>query len=506
MTKEKKKKTKHKPNTAKRRADEKLDIQQLNDNIFFNTTLVFARQSLLHETYIDLQQAFINVLINTASTEGFCPPIASGAKREKMSRRTVETLLANILNIKDKSTLAINLDQGKYSHTRLSGSGLINLIRLASHKSHRLLILKKGFQDLREPKNSRTARIKPLDKFYELMETNIINEDDIISQPDDLINLHYKTGKGRNKKTETISRKVWIKNISSELYKQLLVIESSLKWFNLVIGEYDITYSKEADGKTHYLFPNLYAIYNNDFQHGGRFYTAKGGHQGLTKEERKTIRFNNLPTTELDFGGLHIRMLYHLEGLNYPRNKCPYMAVLRAMGKNPKRILTKYPDIKRDLKTIVFGLVNGKITQKQNMLLEAVNRVEYNLFNNLDESKDTRENRKKHWHKLGLLDTNNNKPIQIVRAFQKEHKGIEDKFYSGCGLYLQNIDAQIAYWILAEMMFSEKDRCVPCLPIHDSFISFSAYENKLKNAMKMVYKTVIQQLSNTEKSYEIPIK
>lgn len=471
--------TKSKLSNAKRRAVNKLTPEELNANAHFNTTLVFAHQSVLHETYKKRQQAFIDVLTKTAKSEGLCPPIAAGIRREKTSQRTVETLLANIFNMKDKPTLSINLDHGKYSHTKLSGSGLVNLVKLASDKSHQLLILKKGFQDLCNSKNSRIARIKPTDKFYDLMESSIVNEDDIVCLPHDLINLRHTIGKGKNKKKLTISRKIWVKELTTEQKEWLQIIESSLDWFNIVIGEHEITYHKESGNKKHYLYPALYAVYSDDFQHGGRFYTGKGGHQTLSKEERQTIRFNGRSTTELDFGGMHVRMLYHLEGLDYSKDECPYMAVLRAMGKNPKFILSRYPDIKNDLKKVVFGLVNGKITDSKNTFNEAVNRIEYNLFNNSEENIADRSKRKKIWAKMQLLD-DNGKPTKIIRAFENAHRPIQHQFYTGCGL--------------------------PCLPIHDSFITFSTYKNKLEYAMKMVYKLVMQQKTNSKKPFEIPVK
>src|SRR5207248_11304680 len=120
------------------------------------------------------------------------------------------------------------------------------------------------------------------------------------SEPHALINLR----KGKTK--DIIPRKQWEKAISPEEKKMLHIVEESLCWFNLVLLEYDMTYTKEQDGKTHCLYPQLYAVYTDDFQHGGRLYTGKGGHQSLSKQERSTIRFNGRPTTQLDFGGLHI--------------------------------------------------------------------------------------------------------------------------------------------------------------------------------------------------------
>ncbi|MHC5162505.1 MAG: hypothetical protein ACYSO4_05240 [Planctomycetota bacterium] len=478
--------------------------EDLNKSKPFNTTLVFAKQSQLHDTYAQLQQAFIDLLSSTPIPDGLCAPIATGPKRAEISRRTVETLLANIFNMNGRKALSVGLDHGQYSHTKLSGSGFVNLVKLASHRSHMLLGMKKGFQDLANPKNSRNARIWPTKKFHALMENSIVSEDDIVSVPHDLINLKQTTGKGKNKKKNIIPRKTWIKELTPEQFEWLHIIEGSLRWFNLVFGEYEMQYTSEHKTE-HYLFPCLYAIYTNDFEHGGRFYTGKGGHQNLTKKERASITFNGHSTAELDFGGLHLRMLYHLQGDNFPLKGCPYGLVLETMGKNATRLFKRCPELKNDLKKIVFGMVNGTVKNPKNLFAEAVNRSKYRLFNDVDESWEERKERKQRWTCLGLLDSNGS-PTQVVKAFNKAHKPIEKKFYSGCGLTLQNLDAQIAYWIMAEIMFSQADCCIPTLPVHDSFITFSEYKDHLKDAMKMVYSAVLQQQTNTQKYYKIPIK
>jgi len=42
--------------------------------------------------------------------------------------------------------------------------------------------------------------------------------------------------------------------------------------------------------------------------------------------------------------------------------------------------------------------------------------------------------------------------------------------------------------------------------VHDSFITFSAYEQKLNNTMKTVYNIVMQQQTDSKKLFKIPIK
>lgn len=506
----KKKKTKVKAKStvasnALYRAYNKRPAEQLNNNSHFNDTLVFAKQSALHDTYKQLQAAFIALLSSAPIPDGLIAPIASGPKREAVSKRNVETLLANLFNMKSQTSISLSLSHDHYSNTKLSGTGFINLVKLASHKSHLLLGLRAGFQDLANPKNSRNARIWPTRRFWELMESGVVNEDDIVSIPHDLINLRKTVIKNGRKQKNTVPRKIWIKDLTPEQQTWLDIIEGSLRWFNLVYGEYEMQYVSEDDNQLHYLFPSLYAVYTTDFLHGGRFYTGKGGHQNRTKKERSTITFNGHPTTEKDYSGFHIRMLHDLAGLSYPMNRCPYGAVLKEMGLNYKQLFRQFPDLKDDMKKIVFGMVNGTIKNHKNLFAQAVNRAQFQLFNNREESQKDRQERRTRWSQLNLLDSKG-KPSKVIEAFMKAHKPIKDNFYSGCGLDLQNIDAEIAFWVMAEMMFSDADRCIPTLPVHDSFITFAAYENRLINVMKMVYSAVLQQQTGVSKYYEIPVK
>jgi len=68
----------------------------------------------------------------------------------------------------------------------------------------------------------------------------------------------------------------------------------------------------------------LYAVFSDDFQHGGRFYThEKDGYQSLSEEERACIHIDGEPTVELDFSGMQPRLLYSWGGIQY--NGDPYV-------------------------------------------------------------------------------------------------------------------------------------------------------------------------------------
>ena len=68
---------------------------------------------------------------------------------------------------------------------------------------------------------------------------------------------------------------------------------------------------------------DMHRVFNRgskDFDKGGRFYGAY--YQGMPSKFRKNIYIDGKKTVELDYSGLHIRMLYHQLGLEF--NEDPY--------------------------------------------------------------------------------------------------------------------------------------------------------------------------------------
>src|SRR4029079_16904363 len=132
-----------------------------------------------------------------------------------------------------------------------------------------------------------------------------------VSEPRDLVQLRRTTrGKVKTRTGRSVTRKVK-ERVPQNLGPQAAGwgdhvdgIREQLRRFNDVNHRHHIGY-RSADGRWNALHPTLVAIYNSDFDHGGRLYTARGGHQGLGKAERATILFDGRPSVELDYGGLH---------------------------------------------------------------------------------------------------------------------------------------------------------------------------------------------------------
>jgi len=195
-----------------------------------------------------------------------------------------------------------------------------------------------------------------------------------------------------------------------------------------------------------------YRIFNeNSFDQGGRFYGAL--HQSLPKEFRKDIFIGGEPTVELDYAAHHIRILYHLLGIDYRED--PYLA------------LTDNPEERKIFKKLLLIVWNVE-TEKE--AIEAF-RGKY---------KGTS------WEtKVALTNKN---ICGLLERVRKEHHRIAGYINSGAGLKLQNLDSRITEAILIKMT----DKGIPCLPVHDSYIVPRQFEKELREAMVDEYQAVLK--------------
>ena len=196
---------------------------------------------------------------------------------------------------------------------------------------------------------------------------------------------------------------------------------------------------------TGFLDCRLYRVWNNgSWERGGRFYGAE--YQQLNEEERTRLLIDGNSVVELDYSGLHIRMLYHLEGIDYQDD--PYRAV--AADETSRKLLKQ---------VCIVGL-NTKSRE------QTINTIEH------DPDYDF------HIRHSSL-------PLRVlVKRFEKVHSGISMHLYKEKGLKLQAIDSQIASDILAH--FTAQN--IPCLCVHDSFIVKQHNQDELRQVMTDVYK------------------
>ncbi|MBZ0183319.1 MAG: hypothetical protein K8F60_12755 [Melioribacteraceae bacterium] len=193
---------------------------------------------------------------------------------------------------------------------------------------------------------------------------------------------------------------------------------------------------------------------------GGRFYGAQ--YQNISKDLRPNLLLDGEETVELDYSGFHIRMLYHLDGIDFQDD--PYSFVqgndlLRKIYKIAALVIINADSFSN----AIGGLKYELIRKSEKIFGQAITSNEQ--YNEVIKS-------------LGLKDT-----AEILNTMRDKHEPIKDNFFRGKGIILQNLDSKIAEKVL--MHFAKKD--IPCLCIHDSFIVPKKHKDELESVMKESY-------------------
>lgn len=211
---------------------------------------------------------------------------------------------------------------------------------------------------------------------------------------------------------------------------------------------------------------NIYRVFNNkSFKNGGRFYGSWW--MGCPGELRKYIYINGEPTTELDYSGMHIHLLYALRGVNYAEEEQdPYS--LRE--NDPNRNLNKL---------ILLTALNAE-TEKA-----AVNSTYRQLLNNNE------------LIKYDLLKTPKIKIQSYLTQLKKKHSVIAEYIASGKGIELQYYDSSIIENLIK---YYTKLR-VPILTVHDSVVCQQRYTNFVKHKMWQFYYGVVANLIKLNVTY-----
>lgn len=205
--------------------------------------------------------------------------------------------------------------------------------------------------------------------------------------------------------------------------------------------------------------PFMYRVFNGNFEHGGRFYN--GIESQMPKELRSKLLINGKETIELDYGSMHITMLYHLE------NK-------RTSGNVYDKLSDGDPLLRQLYKIIALVSINSANLKEA---LKAIRR---------DITTDKRE----------LLDTVKDLTDAGLSVYYnkwvKAHKPISKYFNSDIGVKLQYYDSRIAAGITEYFL----RRSVPVLIVHDSFLINKVYEDELMSVMKREYLNIIKHKPN----------
>lgn len=184
-------------------------------------------------------------------------------------------------------------------------------------------------------------------------------------------------------------------------------------------------------------------IFNNgSWKEGGRYYG--GWWQKISSEWRQQIRINNKPVIEFDYSGMHIVLLYAMQGIDYwtEIDKDPYD--LSAYG------YVMDEQMRNLLKVVLLASINADKGKKKDLSI-AKKAVQFEINSNYEYYSWTKD----------YIDIE-----KLINHFADYHQAIAKHFYSGKGIKLQYLDSMIAEKIIKQ--FTELN--IPVLCVHDSFV------------------------------------
>ena len=329
------------------------------------------------------------------------------------------------------------------------------------------------------PNASYTSRIRPSAALLERI--NVIPEDLVRNQvgvaQEVILKEKIITFKGRK-------RKVKKRRIGFDLTDEIRNIINQVKFFNDRFKECKLDLynpaqfsveSELSEGfKQTQINVNLnnkylFRSYINNFERGGRFYGAWW--QGVPSRLRLHILIDDEPTVEVDFKGHHIALLYSIAGINYfagDVNRDPYK-------------VDGWP--RKDVKLLLQIVLNS-----------------------------SRANVAKAYNKQRQKDGDDCIPTErldtLVSLFEEMHSPIKSYFYGDWGVLLQNFDAKIAAYVMADCMKNGVsdtsgrglDSKFIVLPVHDSFIVKHQHLEQLIYSMRLA---VVDAIMEAEYSYDV---
>lgn len=189
-------------------------------------------------------------------------------------------------------------------------------------------------------------------------------------------------------------------------------------------------------------------VYNESFERGGRYYGTI--ETQIPSELRPLFLIDGENTIEVDYSAYHIRMLYHLKGIDYKQDAYGALA-------------NGNPTLRKVFKKI--GLISINANNFNAAIQGYLNDV------------------KKENHLEGLTDLSYEAVKGYMLQWMEFHSDIKEYFFSDAGAKLQNKDSKIASKVIKH--FVEKGEMILC--VHDSFIVKKSLEAELKSAMLKYY-------------------
>lgn len=359
-----------------------------------------------------------------------------GRRAYKLQQKKLdfEVLLANLLYHRRRRPVAVTLNRNHWRRNRYTRASYFTM------KEGIGMLHRNGFIEMRKgyghEDGSRAQRTKiwPTAKLLEAFEP--VRMEDCVFEPVELVNLRDENKRPVDYDDTAETRRV----------------RRVLRRANTVTDEALVQHVDPKRRTAYRLATRLYCVYNVDFRHGGRFYTAeRDGYQQLSEEERACIHIDGEPTVELDFSGLHPRLLYAWERIQY--DGCPYAAV------------DDDPALRPVIKNLFLAALNS---DSETTAIRAGNKFLYDHM--------------RHYRSLkrrGLTVKGG-----LIPMFKEAHEPIAHYFFTGTGLRAMNADAKIALDVIDHFA----NDGIPVLAIHDSFIVQHQHKKRLRKAMHLAYK------------------
>ncbi len=335
-----------------------------------------------------------------------------------------EVLISNLLDHKNKPT-SISFDSGYWTKSRYKQTSAYVLKLVNEMQEQGMIELRKGYFTTEESRRTRIWATETLLDYFPKLSPHVFRE------PVELVELRDAKGKLKEYRD------------TGETHR----IRAVLERVNEVNAEAHIQYRKFR------LVAHLHAIFKERFTMYGRLHTRGYRHyQGFDEDERAEITINGEPVTELDFSGLHPRLLYAKEGIQF--------------DEDPYSLVNENPIARPFLKHVLLFLLNST----DEVSAEAA--ANYWLFRNPGERGRLQE--------IGIT-----RARPIIDAFKEAHALISHHFCTGkrTGLRIMNLDAKIALDVVHH--FAEQN--IPILAVHDSFLVQSRFENQLRKVMNDSY-------------------
>lgn len=294
------------------------------------------------------------------------------------------------------------------------------------------------------------ARFGPLDIYHHVDREVIILRDVDPEDSEKQVEIEYDDD------SDTERMRSYVKTYNKLLHRTFIDIPTLEAGF--------INLSSSLRDKPRRLHVNQYdkftrRIFNRgSFDKGGRFWG--GWWQRCPKEWREKIFIDDKPTSEIDYSGLHIVMLYALEGINYWKTigSDPYVIELPDFDGTPEQLR----DICKQLILVALNAKDDKST--------------FSAFRNDAETGS---------HEKGM---GNGILSKILDLLKEKHEPIAHMLANDAGIDLMNLDAKITERIIVHFT----RRGIPILAIHDSFIVPFGLEKELDNTMQEAFTSVMK--------------